>query len=244
MRLAHAMPSTVSNLWTSLDPRVQPLTSLEDASQELATELHKQFDEPVVLARVFVTVPFGELPPGHKDFVRKLAESAGAASQLKDDTPVLSLIGSHGQVADWNDRRKSKGHVGIPLISSAFVDAVPMSSRLLKELGVPIEWVDSHDSQVIVQPIGSAAGLFFVENAAEATDHKGRKIIAAQAFVSDHKVKSVFGMGGAYPDGRMITIVLFCPDSFARAVAEHFDLTSLFKGRTSSIAVSKEIFAA
>ena len=224
---------------------MQPSTSLEHAAQELVTELHTQFDESVVLARVFVTVPFGELPPYNKDFVRRLAESAGSASQLKDDTPVFSLIRSHGQVADWNDRRRSKGHVGIPLISSAFVDAVPMISGLLKELGVPIEWVDSHDSQVIVQTIGSAAGLFFVENAAEATDHKGRKIIAAQDFVSDHKVKSVFGMGGAYPDGRMITIVLFCRDLFARAVAEHFlGLTSSFKGRTSSLTVSKKLFAA
>ena len=140
---------------------MQPSTSLEHAAQELVTELHTQFDESVVLARVFVTVPFGELPPCNKDFVRRLAESAGSASQLKDDTPVFSLIRSHGQVADWNDRRRSKGHVGIPLISSAFVDAVPMISGLLKELGVPIEWVDSHDSQVIVQTIGSAAGLFF-----------------------------------------------------------------------------------
>ena len=120
-----------------------------------------------------------------------------------------------------------------------------MISRLLKELGVPIEWVDSHDSQVIVQTIGSAAGLFFVENAAEATGHKGRKIIAAQDFVSDHKVKSVFGTGGAYQDGRTITVVLFCRDSFALAVAERFlDLTSSFTGRTNSLAVSKKSFAA
>ncbi len=62
---------------------------------------------------------------------------------------MLSLPGTHGQEADWNDRHKSTGHVDIPVISSASVGTIPMISRLLKELGVPLDWIDSHDSEII-----------------------------------------------------------------------------------------------
>ena len=244
MRIAEATSSTVSDLWTQVQPRVRGSKYLEEAAQELASALHTQFDESVVIARAFVTVPFNSLPEANKEFVRNLAESAGAASELKPGTPVLSLIGTHGQEEDWNDRRKSKGHVGIPLISSSFVGAIPMISRLLKELGVPLDWVDSHDAQIMVQTMGGAEGLFFVEDAGEATDQEGRKIIVAQDFVSSYNVKSVFATGGVYPNGQMIVVVIFCRDSFARAEAESFlELMQSFKGETTSLAGSAAIFS-
>ena len=55
---------------------------------------------------------------------------------------------------------KSKEHMGIPLISSAFVGAIPMISRLLKELGVPLDWIDSHDSEIIKKTVGSSPEYF------------------------------------------------------------------------------------
>jgi histone H3/H4 len=222
---------------------VKQSKSLEEAAQALATALHTQFQESVVLARVYFTVPFGAFPATNKAFVQKLAESAEAASDLKATTPVLSLIGTAGQEVDWNDRRKSKNHVGIPLTSSAFVDAIPMISRLLKELGVPLDWVDTQDAEVI-KKMDRAAGLFFVENAAEATDHQGRKIIPAQDFVSGYNLKSVFGVGGGYAGGQMLVIVLFCRDLIPRAAAERFvALRDAFKGNTSSFVESAKVFS-
>ncbi len=244
MRIAEASASTVSDLWTQIQARVGNSQHLENAAQELATAVHSQFDESVVIARVFVTVPFNALPESNKDFVRKLAESAGANEDLKPGTPVLSLIGTHGQEEDWDDRRKSKGHVGIPLISSSFVGTIPMIARLLQELGVPLDWADSHDTEIIVQTLGGAQGLFFVEDAGQATDQEGRKIIAAQDFVSSYDVKSVFGTGGVYPNGQMFVVVVFCRDSFAKSEAEHFlALTQSFQGETTSLAGSAAIFA-
>jgi len=244
MKIGKTTSSNVEQLWAQVEPRVQQSNSLEDAAQQLATELHNQFNESVVIARVFFTVPYGDLPPKNKDFVKNLAESAQAVSELKETTPVLSLVGTHGQEGDWCDRRKSKGHVGIPLISSGFVDAIPMISRLLKELGVPLEWADSHETEMIIQTIGDSAGLFFVENAAEATDGQGRKIIAAQDFVSAYDVKGVFGMGGVYQGGEMIVIVVFCRDTFSRTNAENFlPLTNFFKSKTNSLVGPAKIFS-
>ncbi len=244
MKIEQIASSTIKQLWDDLEPRLQQSNNLEDAAQKLATELHMQFDESVVIVRVFLTVPYGALPSNNQEFVKKLAESTHGVSELKATTPVLSLIGTHGQEENWCDRRQSKGHVGIPLISSSFVGSIPMISRLLKELGVPVEWVDSHDSEIIIETVGQSAGLFFVGNAAEATDLEGRKIIAAQDFVSAYEVKSVFGMGGAYSGGEIIVFVVICRDAISRDAAEHFlPLANLFKNKTTSLVGPTKIFS-
>ena len=244
MKLEQATASTISDLWSRTEPRVRQSKYLEEAAQEWVSTVHTTFENAVVIARIFVTVPFSDLPDPNKKFVQQLVESKAAASELKPTTPVLSLVGSHGREANWNDRRNSQGHVGIPLISSSFVDDIPMISRLLKQLGVPVDWVDSHDSQAIVNAIGSTVGLFFVENASQATDDQGRKIIAAQDFVSSYSVKSVFGTGGAYPNGQMVVIVVFCDDTLSKTVAEHFlTPTTLFINQTKSLVESASVFS-
>jgi hypothetical protein len=244
MRIEQATSQNVSEFLAQLETRIQGAQALEEAAQELVAAFQQQFDESVVIARAFVTVPYGSLPKKNQEFVENLAASAEAAADLKPATPVLSLVGTYGQETNWRDRRKSKGHVGIPLISASFVDAIPMISRLLKELGVPMTWVDSHDSQIIAKTMDPSGGLFYVDNAAEAIDHQGRKIIAAQDFVSTYGVKSVFGAGGVYPGGQIVVIVVFCRDAFAKAAAERFlELNSWFRNKTGSLAQSAKIFA-
>lgn len=245
MKITEATASALGELWTELEPGVSGSRSFEEAAQRLADSLYEHFRDSVVLARVFVTVPFGRLPAAHQEFVRRLARRAGGLGALSEATPVLSLVGTHGAETDWNNRRRSKDHVGIPLISSSFVGAIPMISRLLREMGVPMKWMDTHAPGVIVRTIGANSGLFFVHDAAEAEDDQGRKIIAAQDFVAKYGVRSVFGTGGAYPDGNMVAIVLFCRDSFTRSVAERFlDLGLLFKLSTSRFVRRESVFSA
>jgi hypothetical protein len=244
MQIQQAISDTITQLWSKVEPSVKQSQSLEAAAQAVAEALHTQFEESVVLARVYLTSPFDALPQTNKDFVQKLVESAGAADDLKAATPVLSLIGTYGQEAEWCDRRNSKGHVGIPLISSAFVGAIPMISRMLGEFGVPMGFLDSHDTGIIIENIGSTAGLFFVEDAAEAIDSEGRKIIAMQDFVADYSVKSVFGIGCAYDAGQLLVVVVFCRDAFSRITAEHFlTLANFFKSQTNALVSGQRIFA-
>ena len=243
MKLEEATGAAISQLWTTLDPRLREATLLEDAAQELAGAVHTEFSESVVLARVYVTVPLDELPATNRTFVEELVRSADAAPALEGTTPVLSLAGTHGEEPAWNDRRNSKGHKGIPLISAAFVEGIPMIARLLRELGVPLDWIDSHDAQRIVTTIGSEVGLFYVEDALQATDDQGRNVIPAKDFVSDYGVKSVFGTGGAYADGQILVLVVFCRDKVARTTAELFlPLADLFRGKTASLIVPATVF--
>jgi hypothetical protein len=244
MKIEQADSATVTGLWADIEPKIKQSAFAEQAAQAFSTALYSHFTESVVLARVFLSVPFGAMPNANKEFVRNLAQSAGGAADLRDSTPVLSLLGTSGQDANWNDRRKSKGHIGIPLISASFVGAIPMISRLLRELGVPIDWIDSHDSEIIKKAAGGSLGLFFVDDAGSAKDHEGRKIIVAQDFVSTYGVKSVFGGGEAYADGQMFVFVAFCRDAFSRETAEQFgSLTDSFKGSTASMVEAGKIFA-
>lgn len=244
MKIAETTAVTLADFVAEVEPQVERAKSLEDAAQTLAAAVHKKFEESVVLARVFLTVPFFSLPESNQQFVRQLADSVGTASNLKATTPVLSLLGTQGVEADWNDRRKSKDHLGIPLISAAFVDSIPMISRLLKELGVPMHWLDGQESASIEQIMNRSVGLFYIQNAAEAVDAQRRKIISAQNFVSSYKVQSVFGTGGAYTGGQIMVMVVFCRETFPRAVAERFlGLSILFKTKTRRLVGSGKIFA-
>jgi len=241
MKFEQATGATIAELWTAVEPRVELATSLEEAAQALATALYTQFAESAILARVYVTVPFAALPPPTRAFVQALP---GAAAALSGTTPVLALVGTQGQKADWNDRRKSKQHGAIPLISAEFVDGIPTIARLLRELGVPLDWIDSHDARRLVTTIGSTAGLFYVEDAVRAMDERGRKVIPAVDFVFAYDVKSVFGTGGAYAGGQLLVVVFFCRDPVARVKAEMFlPLVDFFKGKTASLVAPAKVFA-
>ncbi len=244
MHIGETTPISITDLWASVEEGVRQSEHMETAAQQLAEALHGRFGESAALARIFLTVPFGSLPSANQSFVRSLAESAGAGASLTASTPVLSLLGTYGDEESWRDRRSSQGHVGIPLISSKFVDGIPMISRLLKELGVPLEWVDSHDAEAIQKILGESESLFYVEDASAATDNQGRKIIAAQEFVSGYGIQSVFGIGGAYPGGELIVMVVFCRDRFPRERAENFlSLVTLLRGCTASVVASGAVFA-
>jgi len=241
MKFEQVTGASIAQLWTTVEPHVKRATSLEEAAQVLATALYTHFAESAILARVYVTVPFAALPPPTQAFVQALP---GAAAALTATTPVLSLVGTQGHKVDWNDRRKSKQHAAIPLLSAEFVDGIPMIARLLRELGVPLDWMDSHDARRLVSPIGSTVGLFYVEDAVRAMDDRGRKVIPAVDFVFAYDVQSVFGTGGAYAGGQMLVVVVFCRDPVARGTAQMFlPLVDLFKGKTGSLVAAAKVFA-
>ena len=55
-------------------------TALEDAAQVYMSILHEAFSESIILARLFASVPFEELPEPNKEFVRNLAQSQASAN--------------------------------------------------------------------------------------------------------------------------------------------------------------------
>jgi hypothetical protein len=153
--------------------------------------------------------------------------------------------GTCGERTAWRDRHNSRGHIGIPLASVDFIDRIPMMSRLLKELGLDLDWIDSRDTEIVAKTMGSMAGVFHVADAKTAVDVKGRSIIAAQDFVNAHNVVTVFGLGGGYLIGAtFITSIVFTREMLTKNQAQKFlPLVNEVKTSTTRLVSRGSIFA-
>jgi hypothetical protein len=228
-----------------LRDRLKGCRTLEGAAQSFAESMHERFASAGALMRVYATLPYGSLPKSNRDFVDELAAKKGIRALVRDETLVLTLLGTAGASPAWNDRRKSKAHVGIPLASKEFVDSVPMIARLLHELGMALD-VPAGGPAVLTSKVLSVGwvSLFYVADAATAVDHDNRKVIPALEFVDDYGIKSVFGLGETYADGTNLAFVFFCRETVERQDAEALvPLTRVFNAATSPLVWSKTIFA-
>ena len=79
MKLADVSVATVNGTWRALSPEVEGAADFETAAQALASELHTRFDDSVVLARVFLTVRFEDLPGAKPEFFFAPSRSPSAA---------------------------------------------------------------------------------------------------------------------------------------------------------------------
>lgn len=236
---------------TSIFPVIDEMTknlkgckTLEQAAQKVTDTLYEKFSNSIVLARVFATMPFGALPDTNRTFVEKLAARQNISNLIRYETPVLTLLGTRGIKPSWNDRGQSEGHIGIPLASATFIDKIPMMSRLVKEIGINLDWIDHQDAIVVKTYIG-VSGVFYVSDAETAIDDQKRKIIAAQDFVRDYQVKTVFGLGSSYlSNTTFLTLIIFCREQIEKNKVEQFlPLISNIKASTTSLVATKAIFA-
>ena len=162
--------------------------------------------------------------------------------QLLPTTSTLSLLATRGREADWNDVKRSNGHVAIPMISGEFVSEIPMLSKLLQEFSVG-------DGLVLggatVTQSESAMRTFFVPDAGTALDHRGRRIIPSRQFVDEYKVRSVFGIGGPYWEGsnHVLVCIFFTTEPVDESLLDNLrPLFEHFKSTTGSLVEKGAIF--
>ncbi len=221
--------------------RLDGSRSLEEAAQRFARELHASFEDSVSLARVYATVPYAELPVPDQQFLQRTARSTLAT--LRDETLILSLLGSRGAQASWNQRQTSRGHLAIPLRDARSVEEIPMIARLLSELGVDTQLLEASQAVIARKLIGGLNGLFYVPDAQTSLDARGRRIIPAQDFVTIHGIKTVFGMGGIYFQGTIVAAILFTREDVPRHIAERFAmLITPLKKATERLVESRRIY--
>ncbi len=232
----------LEGLWSEID--TSELASLQDAAQRLVDALYARFGGSIVLARVFATVELAQLPADDRAFVQRFAREHDVTAELRDDTPVLSLLSSRGVDATWNDRRNSRAHLGIPLLSAGFVEEIPMISRLLGEIGFNAAW-ERTASSFVTKTLANVNGIFYVEEAHSAVDERGRAIIPARDFVESYGIKTVFGFGGSYLSRQtFIAAIVFCRERVMRTQAIKFvPLIGSFKAATTRLVSRGAIFA-
>lgn len=239
--LHNAASSDLKDLQNKIVTAVKGSKSFEDAAQHYTSTIYEELQDSIALVRVFATVAYKDLPAQNKTFVDNLALAKEVRDLMSDKTLVLSLLGTSGAESAWNDRTKSQGHIGIPLVSGEFIDAIPMMSRLLKQLGMGLEWINQDDTRLVTQAMGRVKGVFWVPDASSEIDQHGRKIIVAQDFVSNYGVKSVFGFGGGYLGTKTFYVaIIFLRETIKKEQAEQFSaLMSHFKSLTINPADGK-----
>jgi hypothetical protein len=239
----YTLTGEVSFLQERLYNELVGCTYLQEAAQKCASFIYEEIKVSLALIRFYATVPFKQLPSPDKSFVLDLALANRVGDSLKEDTLVLSLLGTRGDMAEWNDRYKSKNHLGIPLVASSFVEAIPMVSQLMKDMKIGLSWLDTKDTGIVVKTLGTVAGVFYVREAATSVDEKGRKIVPAQDFVSANGIRTVFGLGGSYLNSTCIILILFTRELMERAEVERFmPLVNTIKTVTMSPVMRGQIF--
>lgn len=243
-RLNDYSSNEIKDFRDRMHEELQHCAHLQEAAQRCARLLYTEFPESIVLVRLFVTLPFKDLPSRDQDFVTQLTDAKGLLPLLNEKTSVLSLLGTYGIESDWQDRYQSKGHLGIPLVSSSFVGSIPMVSRLMSDMGIDLAGFDEEDKDIVIKSLGQTVGVFYVRDAKTRLDQQNRKIVSAQDFVADYDIKTVFGLGGSYLNGSFVTMIIFTREAVEQSQIERLMLlVNTFKIATMSWMMSRTIFA-
>src|SRR5262249_22270893 len=153
-----------------------------------------------VLVRLFVTQPFGKLPPDLRAFAARLA----GRHDLSADARCLALLASAGDHPDWNGRSRSREHKAIPIASEALIGRFPMISQLLSQLGLTRQEITGAYPGIILDHAQRTYNVFYVRCAG-----KSPYVVEQEGFVRPFGIRSVVGFGAGLPSGQLIVIVGF-----------------------------------
>jgi hypothetical protein len=242
-KLSNYTVSDITSLQEKIRNELEGCACLQTAAQRCVEVIYEDLKDTLALIRFYATVPFRQLPAADQSFALNLALAGRVADLLEEETLVLSLLGTRGDAADWNDRYKSKSHLGIPLVAASFVESIPMVSQLMQDLGIGLNWLDTKDTGIVVKTLGTVAGVFYVREAAASVDEKGRKIVPAQDFVVTSGIQTVFGLGGSYLNSTCVVLILFTRELLERAEVERFmPIVNTIKTATMSLVMRGQIF--
>jgi anti-sigma regulatory factor (Ser/Thr protein kinase) len=175
--------------------------SMEAAARSIIRYFRSAFTDPstgksaFVLARLFKTEEFCNLPAELRERARSVAGEVTPKSRF------LTLIATDGDELAWRDRRQSRAHQLLPLLSPEAVEKAPMVSALARELGVGVDAFVHGAAEA--DTLRADFDVFHVEDAA------GSPHLPGQEFVREHGVQSVLGFGGLLPSGHVFAVVLF-----------------------------------
>jgi len=199
-------------------------TTMETVAREVVEFLYDNLrfgpeqERAVVLARLFKTHDYGDLPPQQQEFARQVA----ATPELAADTKCLTLLATIGEREEWRDRTKSAGHQAIPLTSASLVNRFPMISNLILQLGLEPDMVVRPDPSCLRMMEETSYNVFHVPKAL------GSPYIPEQdRFVVPYGVGSALGFGGIMPSGDLFAGILFLRTAVSSEVADSFQPLAL-----------------
>lgn len=193
--------------------------TLEEAAEHINRHLYDTLldaesgERQLVLCRIYKTHPYASLEPSQRAFADALLGGERPSQNLQ----CLCLVATAGVEPDWNDRRRSRGHVAIPLSSADRIEEAPMIAAMVRQFGLePVQLVNP-TGPLKTRGSGRTYGIFHVEDAVGSAD-----IPAQDEFVAPFGVRSVIGFGGALPTGAIFAAILFSRAHVTPAVADRF----------------------
>ncbi len=175
---------------------------LADHAQAACSLVYERSSSTLALLRCWAVMRFADQPAGNQAFAREWLRRRQLSDRLQPDTPVLALMGSAGRDRDWNDRRRSAGHLALPLFSSVMLHKTPLVGALFEQLEIGTSWLDKPERGAIGEVGSRAAGQFFVPDM--------RKLLARTEArgLSGQGVRSAFGGASSYIGRDAFLIVL------------------------------------
>ena len=174
-------------------------------------------DPEIVLGRCFVMQPLSEVSAEVKEWLKQGEDRVGDPSTGL----CLSLMGSAGVVAGWNDPSRSSRYRAISIEADCFAGRFPMFAEIFRQIGLSID--KPHlGAGMNSGSAGTACNVFSVPVAL------GSPYVPAQSeFVKPYGVRSVAGFGGWYGQGRYFLVVLFSRVSIPQPSVELLRLLAL-----------------
>ncbi|MDQ6648843.1 MAG: serine/threonine-protein phosphatase [Actinomycetota bacterium] len=197
--------------------------SVEELGTRVASYLYEHLvsagtgSRQAALVRFYKTCAYEELDASQRQFADRALGALPATPSLK----CLTLLGTAGEEAGWNDRHASAGHQAIPLPSEAFVESAPMIHRLLQQLQVDVGALVRADTGLVHSVAEDIYHVFYVGKA------HGSPHIPAQDFVRTFGISSVLGFGGVLPTGDVFAVILFSRTTVPPETAELFATVAL-----------------
>lgn len=137
---------------------------LADFAQAACSSVHARSEGQIGLLRCFLVGRLSVQPTGNQAIAREWMRRQEQPTQLPADTPTLALIGTAGTDPGWNDRKRSVGHMAIPLVSSRMIIRVPLVASLFEQLGVGLDWLSDPRPGAIGEVGQRAERQFFVDD--------------------------------------------------------------------------------
>jgi len=170
------------------------------------------------LVRFFKTHYFGELKKEDQEFARGMLITPSETPDMK----CLTLMATAGDKEEWNSRKASVGHRAIPLPSRKVVEATPMISQLIHQLGLDINRVLNPDPKFVLESAEKRFNVFHVPQALN-----NPYIPAQKEFVIPFGIKSVLGFGGILPSGDLFAVIMFMKVDLPYQIAAQFKTIAL-----------------
>ncbi len=122
---------------------------VEDAAQAFINIIYEAFHESFVLLRMFSSIPLSLLPSQDQELVEMKVSNTAEPAFLCDKTPILTLLGSRGKEAGWNQRGTSENFRCIPLISSDYVSSLSMLCQQFEAMSFELSLFDSWENDMV-----------------------------------------------------------------------------------------------